>query len=189
MRRILFSRESECLWPLLSLIEKQKHRTVVLWALEYAEDLLQKFEAKYGDEKRPRQAVEVCKLWARGEIKMPAARKAILAAHSVAKEISDDFVYCSLAHAIGQAVSAIHTETHAIGGPIYGLTSLAYEIGAEKAEAVVSKECARLCERLQYWEEHVDKIATPWAAFLLRDDVPNKEKLLRKKREESRKRI
>jgi hypothetical protein len=39
-------------------------------------------------------------------------------------------------------------------------------------------------DRLTYWEkqiEKMDKMKTKWASFLLRDDVPNKEKILREK--------
>lgn len=183
MKKILFNRESYCLQSLLSLIEKQKHRTLVLWALEYAEELANKFETKYPNEYRPREAVNACRAWSRGEIKMPIAKKAIHAAHNVATEISDDIIYCSIARAIGQAVATVHVETHAIGGAFYALTALTYEIGQNNAQAAVEKECNRLYERLQYWEANVDTIQMSWAEFLLKDNMPNKEKLLREKKE------
>jgi hypothetical protein len=37
---------------------------------------------------------------------------------------------------------------------------------------------------LLYWEKNIDTLDTTWAPFLLRDDVPNKEKLLRQKTEQ-----
>jgi hypothetical protein len=178
MRRILFDRDSDCLQPLLSLIKKQKHRTLVLWALEYAEELANKFETKYPKEVRPREAVNACRAWACGDVKMPFAKKAIHAAHNAATEIADDIVFCSVARAIGQAVATVHVETHAIGGPIYALTALTYEIGQDNAKSAVAQECNRLVERLLYWEKNIDAVQMPWAEFLLRDDVPNKERLL-----------
>ncbi len=181
-RRILFDRSSECLQPLLSLIEQQKHRTLVLWALEYADALAGQFDKKYPDDPRPRQAVEAGTLWAQGFIKMPVAKPAILAAHRAAADIAEDRVYSAVAHAIGQAVATIHTEAHAIGAPIYALTALFYASAPENAQKAVASECNRLCERLLYWQENVDAIQRPWAAFLLREDVPNKEKLRREKR-------
>jgi hypothetical protein len=181
LKRILFNRDSDCLQPLLALIEKQKRRTLVLWALEYAEELADKFETKYPDEHRPRGAVNACRAWARGEVKMPFAKKAIHAAHNAATEIADDIIFCSIARAIGHAVATVHVETHAIGGPIYALTALAYESGQDNAQPIVAEECDRLYKRLQYWESQVDAIQMPWAKFLLKDDVPNKEKLLREK--------
>jgi hypothetical protein len=186
MRRVLFDRNSECLQPLLGLIEKQKHRTLVLWATEYAEDLAKKFETKYPNELRPREAIEICRAWARGDVKMPVARKAILAAHNAATEISDDIIYCSIVRAIGHVLGTIHVETHAIGGPMYALTALVYENNQENSECIkmmVVKECDRLYQRLLYWEANVGTIQTPWAEFLLRDDVPNKERLHREQRE------
>ena len=183
MRKILFDRNSECLQPLLALIEKQKHRTLVLWALEYADELTNRFEEKYPDEHRPREAVKISKAWAQGKVKMPVAKKAIHAEHNAATQISDDIVYCSIVRAIGHAVATVHVETHAIGGPIYALTALVYENEDENAQASVAKECDRLYERLLYWESAVDTVQTSWADFLLRDDVPNKERLHREKRE------
>ncbi len=181
MKTILFGRDSACLQPLLRLIEQQTHRTLVLWAFEYAELLLAQFEEKYPHEVRPREAISLSRAWARGEIKMPSARTAILAAHRAAAELAGDVVYSLLAHAIGQAVSTVHVETHAIGGPIYGLTALVRMSEPNEADALVSRECDRLCRRLRYWEERAESEKRPWAAFLLRDDVPNKEKLLREK--------
>jgi len=185
-RRILFDRNSECLQPLLTLIEKQKHKTLVLWALEYAQELTNKFEEKYPNEQRPRQAVETCRAWAQGKIKMPIAKKAIHAVHNAATQIADDIVYCSIARAIGQAIATVHVETHAIGGPIYALTALVRESSSENPQTKITNECSRLQERLLYWETNVEAVQTPWADFLLREDVPNKERLHREKREQKK---
>ena len=181
VKRILYTRESECLQPLLSLISKQKKRTLVFWALEYAEELVDKFETKYPNEARPREAVNACKAWARGDVKMPFAKKAIHAAHNAATDIADDIVYCSVARAIGQVIATVHVETHAIGGPIYALTALTYENDKDDVDAVVKEECNRLYDRLLYWEANVDSFQTSWAGFMLKDDSPNKEMLLRER--------
>lgn len=39
-------------------------------------------------------------------------------------------------------------------------------------------------DRLLFWEANTDKVDTTLASFLLNDDVPNKEKLLRQKKEQ-----
>lgn len=83
--KILFSRDSECLHELKMLIEQQKHRTLVMWALDCAKVPLAQFEKKYPYELRPRKALDLCEDWSRGKIKMPAAKRAILDAHAVAK--------------------------------------------------------------------------------------------------------
>ena len=85
--KILFTRDSSCLQKLIRLIELQKHRTLVMWAFEGAYIPLGLFEEKYPNELRPRITLEMCTAWARGEVKMPVAKKSILDAHAVAKEI------------------------------------------------------------------------------------------------------
>lgn len=66
--KILFSRDSQCLQELKMLIEQQEHCTLVMWALD------------------------LCEKWSRGKIKMPVAKRAILDAHAVAKEIDDKVI-------------------------------------------------------------------------------------------------
>lgn len=64
---------------------------------------------------------------------MPAARRAILAAHAAAKETADP-VSIALCHAIGQACGTVHVETHAIGLAMYELTALV-RLGLEGSAA------------------------------------------------------
>ena len=99
---ILFSRDSECLQELKKLIQQQSHRTLVMWALDCAEQPLEYFEKRYKEERRPRQCLELSEAWARGNIKMTVAKKAILASHAAAKEIGE-LEYSLLCHAIGHA--------------------------------------------------------------------------------------
>jgi hypothetical protein len=66
---------------------------------------------------------------------------------------------------------------------MYGITAFIYEAGLDRADEVIAKECGWLYDRLRYWEENMDKVNTPWAPFLLKDAVPNKEKLFRLKKE------
>ncbi|MCL2149165.1 MAG: hypothetical protein FWH47_07510 [Methanomassiliicoccaceae archaeon] len=132
-RRIFFDRGSECLRPLSALIDRQGRRALVMWALEYADELVERFGARYPHERRLREAVEASRSWACGEAKMPVAREAILAAHAAAAEVSGDIAYCSVAHAVGQCCSVVHARGHALGGPMYALTAIAHETGAEGA--------------------------------------------------------
>ncbi len=75
MKKLLFSKESNCIQPFRKLIEQQKHRTLVAWALDCAPRVLRIFEKEYPEEKRPRQALETAAAWARGEVKVPVAKK------------------------------------------------------------------------------------------------------------------
>jgi len=180
-RQLLFSRESESLQDLIRLIEMQKHRTLVMWAFDCAKVPLALFEAKYPGELRPRKAMELCEAWARGTIKMPEAKRAILDAHKVAKEI-DDKVYIALVHAIGHACATVHVETHALGLVFYELTAIVHEVGLEKCDSAVKEKISFYHERLLYWQESIDALKVSWAKFLLDDTRPNKEKLLNEKR-------
>jgi len=178
--KILFSRDSECLQDLIKLIQLQSHRTLVMWALDCAKEPLEQFEAKYTDERRPRTCLELCEDWARGKIKMPIAKNAILGSHAVAKEI-DDVEYGALCHAIGHAGATVHVETHALGLPFYELTAIVLKYGKDNFQKPVSEKINYYYDRLLYWKENTDKLGLEWASFLLDDTRPNKERLLSEK--------
>ncbi len=179
--RLFFSRDSDCLFDLIRLIEQQRHRTLVMWALDCAQQSLSTFEAKYPHEHRPRKAVELSTAWARGTCKMPEAKRAILDAHAVAKEI-DDREYGAVAHAIGHACATVHVETHAVGLVFYELTAIVLAAGLDHCDMAVAEKITYYHERLVYWQEHIDSLNVTWAAFLADDSRPNKEKALNEKR-------
>ncbi len=178
--KILFSRESKCLQELIKLIGEQSHKTIVMWALDCAKITLEQFESKYSGEKRPRICLELCEEWARGKIKMPAAKKAILASHATAKDI-DDPAYSALCHAIGHAGATVHVETHAMGLVFYELTAIVLKCGKKGYEKRVTHKIKFYHERLIYCRDNVDKFDFTWAGFLLDETKPNKEKLLSEK--------
>ena len=179
--QILFSRDSECLQPLIRLIELQTHRTLVMWALDAAKVTLKEFEEKYPEEKRPQTCLRLSEDWARGRIKMKDAKRAILDAHAAAKDM-DDKPYQALCHAIGHAGATVHVETHALGLVMYELTALVLRYGKESFQKPVSEKIEYYQERLLYWQENKDKMDLEWADFLLDDSSINKEKLLNQKR-------
>jgi hypothetical protein len=182
MRKILLDRRSACVQPLRRLIERQKHRTLTLWALDCGARILPLFEEKYPEDKRPRKAIEAARAWARGEIKMPAAKKAALAAHDAAKAVEDDPAACAAAHAMGHVVGTVHVETHALGVAFYGATAYVRAAEDRDADDVIAETLGWMHERLTYWEAHTDEDEGPWAAFLLQEGS-NKERLLREKME------
>jgi hypothetical protein len=179
--KILFSRDSQCLQDLIKLIQLQNHRTIVMWALDCAKVPLEQFEAKYSNERRPRICLELCEDWARGKIKMPIAKQAILDSHAVAKEISDS-EYGALCHAIGHAGATVHVETHALGLPFYELTAIVLKYGKDNFPKPVIEKIDYYYNRLLYWRENTDKLGLDWADFLLDDTKSNKERLLSEKR-------
>lgn len=179
--KILFSRDSQCLQALINLIQLQNHRVLVMWALDCAKLTLEQFEAKYPDERRPRTCLELCEAWARGKIKMPIAKRAILDSHAVAKEIVDR-EYGALCHAIGHAGATVHVETHALGLSIYELTAVVLNCGKDNFQKPVNEKINYYYNNLLYWQDNTDNLGLDWADFLLDDIRPNKERLLNEKR-------
>lgn len=165
--KILFSKDSKCLKELIELMKKQDHRTLVLWAFDCVETPLTMFEIKYPNEDRPRIAYDYCQRWAKGEVKMPVAKNAIIRCHSVAKDIEDE-CYIALVHAIAQGLSTVHIGTHALGLPIYELTAIVRN-NPTGFEVEVNRKIQQYIDKLIYYEKHRDNIVRKWASFLSND--------------------
>lgn len=164
---MLFAKDSALLQDLATLLQHESHRVLVLWALDLAVGSVEQLEKRYPDERRPREAVEAAREWSSGEIKMRLAQRTILDCHALAKEIDcqEDIAAC---HAVGQACATVHTAGHAIGYPIYDLTSMIYRYGIERCfEAVEARKQAYI-DKLFYWHEHLCDYTGIWAKFLLK---------------------
>mgnify|MGYP000998533943 CR=1 FL=1 len=166
--QVLFAKNSAFLADLTVLIQEQNHRTMVLWAFEFADETVQMLLTRYPNEKRFETAVLTSKAWAAGKVKMPVAQHAILRAHAVAKEIDspEDIALC---HAVGQACGVVHTKGHAIGFPIYELTAIIRHYGVPECEQIVEERKQQYMERIYYWREHYKVCPTEWADFMLTD--------------------
>ena len=92
---------------------------MALWAADEAEKVLHYFEDKYPKDRRPRQAIEAARAWAKGEIKCGEARKAALAAHAAAREAKTKPAEFA-ARAAGHAAATAHVVSHAKGAVWYG---------------------------------------------------------------------
>jgi hypothetical protein len=92
-------------------LDKQDHKSLVLWATDCAEHVLPYFEEQYPNDPRPRKAVEAGRAWVRDEITMSEARTA---AHAAAR---------SAARAAGHAAATAHVADHAVHAAAYALTS------------------------------------------------------------------
>jgi hypothetical protein len=165
--QVLFAKDSAYLQDLRMLFQDQNHRTMVLWALDFAVESLQTLEEKYPDEKRPREAIEAARDWAAGNIKMRPAQRKFLDCHAFAKEI-DCKVDIAICHAIGQACAVVHTAGHAIGYPIYDLTSVIYRLGIEDCSEAVALRKQAYIDKLLYWKERSCGYKGNWADFMLK---------------------
>lgn len=160
--QILFSKEG--LWELDLLLRQQNRRTVVCWALEMAADILTELSARLPGEERPAQCLADARRWAAGEIRMPEAKRAILACHAAAKELPP--YEAALCHALAQGCSVVHTSGHAMGLPIYQLTALVRRDGLAECPKTVERQLNRYLERLSWWAGHPEEQKGPWAKFL-----------------------
>lgn len=163
--QVLFRTDDLLLLELARQVNRQNRRVLILWSLELAEDSMQILEDKYPADHRLRQAVDAAHAWASGEIKMPIAKRAILACHAMAKDLDSDEDQ-ALCHAVGQACSVVHTEGHALGYPIYELTALVRRHGIENCREAVEGRVEYYEERLRYWSEQEPKQTCTWAGFL-----------------------
>ncbi len=100
----------------------QNHRLLAIWAADCAEHLLPWFEIVSIDP-RPREAIELGRAWARGEVSVGRAQKASVAAHAAAREINTASAVAA-ARAAGHAVATAHFADHCLGPVIYGLKAV-----------------------------------------------------------------
>ena len=165
--KVLFGQNNVLFQDLNTLIEQQNHRTMALWAFTFADEIATTLQTRYPEDTRPQGAVRICKEWAKGHVKMPEAKRAILQVHAMAKEISslEDIALC---HAVGQACGVVHTAGHAMGLPVYELTALVRKYGLPEATPYVEKRNVQYIEKLLYWQTHYDDERREWASFLNR---------------------
>lgn len=147
--------ETEPIMGLMRLIETQSKETLINWAVDYAETaFLPIYEKHFPDDQRPQLALEYARKWLRKEVKLPEAKKYILACHEAANEAEGTPAAQAAARAIGQAASSIHSAMHSLGLALYGGVAIAYDqLGIDKPwaehEAFALKECEKMLAALQ----------------------------------------
>lgn len=163
--QMLFSKDSLLLDELCQLVAQANRRVLVLWALELAEETARVLAEKYPEDVHSKEAVEAATSWAKGQIKMPIAKQAILNCHAMAKELTApaDIARC---HAVGQACSVVHTVGHALGYPMYDLTAIVLELGLDDCRESVEQRVMYYEQRLRYWVEYEKTCQQNWAGFL-----------------------
>ena len=126
-RKLLFTKTDPLLLPLEEKLSVASRIAVALWAFEICGKIKDELSSK--DKEQSDEAIEICREWMNGNVKMNKARYAILALHHSAGE--KDPVTQAKMHAIAQGISCVHTPGHAMGIPIYYFTSLIREYGIE----------------------------------------------------------
>lgn len=166
-RKILFMPYDGEIEELIALIADTDKLALVVWTHEYSEKYVALF-AMFCDDERVAQARDAAYLWAKGAMKMPEARRYILAAHRAAAE-SGNPVAEAAARAVAHAASTVHSARHAAGIVLYGLTALAKLYGKDSKE--VEEEINRLTCGLVKVRENRDYESGQWAKFLSRKRV------------------
>ena len=129
------------------LVRKTGHRTLSIWAADCAERVLPLFEAACPNDRRPREAIDALREFARtGRFSMTMVRSASLAAHAAAREAEDDRARFA-ARAAGQAVATAHVPAHAPGAALYAAKAL-WVSDPLNARENIAKERERQYERL-----------------------------------------
>ena len=147
--------EAEPILGLMRLIETQSKETLVNWAVGYAEaNFLPIYLKTYPEDNRPQLALEYGRKWLRKEVKLPEAKKYILACHEAANDAEGTPAAQAAARAIGQAASSIHSAMHSLGLALYGGVAVAYDqlgmdVPWEEHEAFALKECEKILSALQ----------------------------------------
>lgn len=163
--QIFFAKDSAYLQDLIVLFQNQSHKVMILWAFDFAAESIAQLKVKYPDDNRPQEALKAAQSWAAGKIKMRLAQRKILDCHAFAKELEckEDIAVC---HAAGQACSVVHTAGHAIGYPIYDLTSIVYRLGVENCSEQIECRKQSYIDRLLFWQRHIGDYQGTWADFI-----------------------
>jgi len=117
---------------LVKLINERDHKTLAIWAADCAERVLPYFEKEFQNDKRPFAAIEACRKWAGGELKMNDARQAAIAAHAAARSANDLPCACSAARSAGHAAATAHTPKHAVYAAAYAIAAMRKSANAAK---------------------------------------------------------
>ncbi|HMM05656.1 MAG TPA: hypothetical protein PKD52_03175 [Clostridiales bacterium] len=150
-RKMLNDWNAPYIQSLMKLIETQNKTTLANWAVDYSEQvILPLYRKDYPNDLRPQNALKAARQWLSGGIKLPQAKKAILACHATAREAEGNPVAQAAARAIGQCASTIHSARHCIGLAFYGALAVAYDrLGTEATWEQLEQCAAKECERME----------------------------------------
>jgi hypothetical protein len=115
------------------------HHLLAVWAAACAEHVLDRFELVRPADRRPRQAIEQARTWARGEILMSEARAAGGHAMAAARDLSGAARHA--AYAAGQAAVVAHVAAHDLGAAAYAIRAARAAAPRGEGERAAKLEC------------------------------------------------
>ncbi len=154
-RKMLSDWNAPYIQALMKQIETQSKPVLANWAIDYAERaILPIWENRRPQDLRPRETLHAARAWLSGAIKLPPAKRAILACHAAAREAEADPAAQAAARTVAQCSSTIHAPTHSIGLAFYGALAIAYDaLGKdaswEQLEFRAAAECDRMLDALR----------------------------------------
>lgn len=126
-------------------LDRDSHQFLARWAADCAERVLPLF-TRCSDDSRPKDALDVARKWANGEVKTGAAMKASVACHAAARQAGDKAAIAA-ARAAGQAVATAHAADHCMGALLYLVKAL--EASGNPFEGELRHQLAKLPEHLR----------------------------------------
>lgn len=102
-------------------LKKEEHYQLMEWAANCSEHVLHLFGEKIDE--RLINALNVARRWRKGNASVGEARKASVAAHSVARE-SKGPIAIAVARSVGHAVATAHMADHSLGAAWYALKAV-----------------------------------------------------------------
>ena len=129
-------------------LQDTDHHLLAVWAADCAEHVLHFFEEVHPLDNRPRQATELARSWARGEITMIQARSEANAAASDVEGAARES-----AHAAAQAAAVAHVAAHELGAAAYAIRAVRSASPKEERDEAGRLECqwqrAQLPEKIR----------------------------------------
>ena len=116
----------------------QDHQLLAFWAAACAEHVLDLFEKEKPSDPRPRQAIEMARAWARGEISMTECRAAGGYAMAAARDLTAAPRFA--AYAAGQAAVVPHVAAHELGAAAYAIKAV-QDASPKEGESTGRQEC------------------------------------------------
>jgi hypothetical protein len=115
------------------------HRLLALWAASCAEHVLDLFESAQPEDSRPREAIELARAWARGDVPMMQARAA--GGHAMGAARSLQGAPRHAAFAAGQAAVVAHVAAHELGAAAYAIKAARAAAPKGEGDATAWREC------------------------------------------------
>jgi immunity protein 5 of polymorphic toxin system len=118
-------------------LSEDDRRIVAAWAADCAERVLGLFEAEAPEDRRPREAIERTRAFARGERDVATEIRRRFAGGGAARDVGTPAASAA-ARAAGQAAAVAHMGAHALGAAAYAATAAG--LAAPDQDVAVARE-------------------------------------------------